>query len=259
MVATTPRRVRGGRLERPERPQLDIEVIAEEAQFEELSSGIEQLKGEGEERPSISIPGTAIKLATEGDISIVKVSVPDREADQEQVLYGEEKKRRSYLADVKDAIKKSRQKVHERTKKRTEEASIEKVRGDQSVKRLSSLSGAATVGLFTPLQLSAKERGSTPAQGAGWEQDMDNIINEIKRQSPERPAVREEEKHVGEPKEKVEPEAPKAPSYTIMTKKVRQRKVATKEQENAFNEMIQSGRPRAVEDYKLGIKEVLKK
>jgi len=80
---------------------------------------------------------------------------------------------------------------------------------------------------------------------------MENIITEIREKSAEK---REEVGQIEEIK-KVEveiQEEAKAPAYTIMTKKVRQKKVAAKEQENAFQEMIQSGK--SIKDtYKLGL------
>ncbi len=147
-----------------EKPGLDVEGIAEEAQLEELSSGMEpQVKGMDIERPSISIPGSAIKPAAAENISIGHVSLPaleipatEQKAEEEKYAPAEERKRRSYLADVRDAIKRSQQKARERSRKRTElrTGSVERARAE-SAKR-SSLSGAATVGLFTPLQLVSK-------------------------------------------------------------------------------------------------------
>jgi hypothetical protein len=148
MVMTTPRRPRRDGKIALEKP-LDIEAIAEEAQIEELSVGMEQMRG-GEIEVPISIPASAIKQVPEDQISIGASSglpTPQRPPIFEE----RDKKRRSYLADVKDAIKKSGQKVKEKAHKGSESA--EKMRGDQSRLKLSSLSGAGTIGLFTPLQL----------------------------------------------------------------------------------------------------------
>lgn len=75
--------------------------------------------------------------------------------------------------------------------------------------------------------------------GSAWEQDMESIINDIKRRSSEG-RVEEQKQEMD-----IEIEAPevqdKMPSYTIMTKKIRPRKIAIKEQEAAFQEMIKNG------------------
>jgi hypothetical protein len=70
---------------------------------------------------------------------------------------------------------------------------------------------------------------------------MDNIINDIKRKSSDGRIEQEEgkldiEMAIPEVQDKV-----KIPSYTIMTKKIRPRKIAIKEQEAVFQEMIKSG------------------
>ncbi len=94
---------------------------------------------------------------------------------------------------------------------------------------------------------------------------MDNIINEIKLPSPERPAQEVEEEKVDvearpEGEARLLPDAvlvdsvaaPKVPGYTIMTKRIKQKKVLASEQEHLFAEMIQGGFVSSKEDFKLG-------
>lgn len=83
---------------------------------------------------------------------------------------------------------------------------------------------------------------STPAQAAAWEQDMEKIIDDVRRRSSGERAEPEEKKTEPEvelPAAEVQEKA-KMPSYTIMTKKIRPRKVAIKEQEAVFQEMIKA-------------------
>lgn len=135
------------------KPQLDIEAIVEQAQIEELSPGTDQMRAFDAEQP-ILIPGSALKPMNVEAISIRKPSVLPS-PDQIPSFEGPEKKQRNYLADVKDAIRKSTQKVREKRAHKESEGllSLEDLRGDKSMKKKSSLEGAATIGLFTPLQL----------------------------------------------------------------------------------------------------------
>lgn len=146
MMATTPRRPRQMRTERTDKKNLDIEAIVEVAREEELS---EDIGLKEPELPSISLPGSISKPVGGEDISIGKSTLGKEQEKRDMFLLGE--KRRSYIADVKDAIKKSMQKARERSRRRTEKDSVETVRGDQH--KRSSLADAATIGLFTPLQL----------------------------------------------------------------------------------------------------------
>jgi len=147
MPATTPRRPRQIKVERG---NLDVGAIVEVAREEELSEDA-TMRGIEAELPSIPLADSIPKPIKEENISIGKASVSEK-AEREEFFTGE--RRRSYIADVKEAIKKSRQKARER-KERSKEY---KVKDSVETPRLgehkkSSLGGAATIGLFTPLQL----------------------------------------------------------------------------------------------------------
>jgi hypothetical protein len=142
--ATTPRRPRQIKVERG---NLDVGAIVEVAREEELSEDA-AMRGIETDLPSIPLAESIPKPIKEEDISIGKASVSERE-EREEFFTGE--RRRSYIADVKEAIKKSRQKVRERSKKHESKDSVETPRLEEYKK--SSLGGAGTVGLFTPLQL----------------------------------------------------------------------------------------------------------
>lgn len=114
---------------------------------EELSEDV-AMRGIEAELPSIPLPESIPKPIKEENISIGKESVSERK-EREEFLLSE--RRRSYVADIKDAIKKSRQKARERSKKHNGKESIETPRIEED--KRSSLGGAGTIGLFTPLQL----------------------------------------------------------------------------------------------------------
>lgn len=142
-MLTTPRRPRQARAERG---NLDVTAIAEVAREEELSEDL-AVRGVAPEFPSVPLAQSVPKPANEENISIGKGSVSEKE-EREEFVMGD--RRRSYIADVKDAIKKSMRKVRERSNKRSAKDSLETPRIED---RKSSLGGAGTMGLFTPLQL----------------------------------------------------------------------------------------------------------
>jgi len=155
MVATTPLRAKGPHIDKT---KLDVQPIMERAIDEELS---EEMRGPESEQPVLSLPESMAKPAKPEEISIGKESIPGKEISGPEIAEEpKQEKKRSYIADVKDAIKKSMQKARERSKKQRSEReeSVEKRRAVESKeedtdKKRSSLAAAATVGLFTPLQL----------------------------------------------------------------------------------------------------------